>query len=386
MKQLLLTCTDLMAIQFLVPHVKYLSANGFSVELACSDVGGRMDDLHRALDGVAQIHTVRLARSPFSPGNAAGFGDLKKIIDGAHWDIIWTNEPVMGVMTRLAARKARKHGTKVFYIAHGFHFYKGAPKKNWLLWYPIEKYMCRYTDKLITINEEDFQLAQSKFPVEAYHIHGVGVSTDRYHLHSAEDTEKLRKEEHLSEQDFAVLCTGELNANKDQRTLIEAAVLCRDRIPGLKVLLAGRGPMEAALREQIINNHAEDFIRMLGYRTDLERVVPAADVIVSCSHREGLGLNLIEGMLCGKPVIAVENRGHRELIENCVTGYLVPIGDSRTLAEKLVQIHDDGNQKELGRAGYEKAQKYTSTFVEKELEGIFELGVNREICIHNSTN
>ena len=113
-------------------------------------------------------------------------------------------------------------------------------------------------------------------------------------------------------------------------------------------MLAGNGPMESALQDQIAENHAENFIRLLGYRTDLERVVPAADVIVSCSHREGLGLNLIEGMLCGKPIIAVENRGHRELIKNGVTGYLVPIGDSCALAERLVRLHNDGNRKELG--------------------------------------
>lgn len=374
MKKLLLTCTDLMAIQFLVPHIRYLSQNGFSVELACSDVGGRLGDLHKALDGIAPIHTVRLVRSPFSLGNRKGYGDLKKIIDSEHWDIIWTNEPVMGVMTRLAARSARRHGTKVVYMVHGFHFYKGAPKKNWLIWYPVEKLMCRYTDKLITINEEDYQLARSKFPVETCHIHGVGVSVSRYHLHSVKEEEALRKEESLSAQDFVVLCTGELNANKDQRTLIDAAILCRGRIPELKVLLAGNGPMESALRDQIAENHAENFIRLLGYRTDLERVVPAADVIVSCSHREGLGLNLIEGMLCGKPIIAVENRGHRELIENGVTGYMVPIGDSCALAERLVRLHNDGNRKELGQAGYKKVQLYTDVSVQQELAHIYRFG------------
>ena len=376
MKKLLLTCTDLMAIQFLVPHIRYLSQNGFSVELACSDVGGRLGDLHKALDGIAPIHTVRLVRSPFSLGNRKGYGDLKKIIDGEHWDIIWTNEPVMGVMTRLAARSVRIHGTKVVYMVHGFHFYKGAPKKNWLIWYPVEKLMCRYTDKLITINEEDYQLARSKFPVETCHIHGVGVSVSRYHLHSVKEEEALRKEESLSAQDFVVLCTGELNANKDQRTLIDAAILCRGRIPELKVLLAGNGPMESALRDQIAENHAENFIRLLGYRTDLERVVPAADVIVSCSHREGLGLNLIEGMLCGKPIIAVENRGHRELIENGVTGYMVPIGDSCALAERLVRLHNDGNRKELGQAGYKKVQLYTDVSVQQELAHIYGFGVS----------
>lgn len=64
-------------------------------------------------------------------------------------------------------------GTKVFYTAHGFHFYKGAPKKNWLIWYPVEKFMCRHTDKLITITQEDYGLASAKFPTQVERIHGV---------------------------------------------------------------------------------------------------------------------------------------------------------------------------------------------------------------------
>ena len=233
--------------------------------------------------------------------------------------------------------------------------------------------MCRHTDKLITINEEDYQLARSRFRVETCHIHGVGVSMSRYHPCSAKEKEALRKEESLSAQDFVVLCTGELNANKDQRTLIDAAVLCHDSIPELKVLLAGNGPLESTLREQITENHAEDYIRLLGYRTDLERVAPVADVIVSCSHREGLGLNLIEGMLCGKPVIAVENRGHRELVEDGVTGYLIPAGDSRALAEVLVKLYKSGARQRLGQAGYEKAQLYADTNVRRELQAVYEL-------------
>ena len=231
--------------------------------------------------------------------------------------------------------------------------------------------MCRHTDKLITINEEDYQLARSRFRVETCHIHGVGVSMSRYHPRSAKEEEALRKEESLSAQDFVVLCTGELNANKDQRTLIDAAVLCHDSIPELKVLLAGNGPLESTLREQISGNHAEGYIRLLGYRTDLERVVPAADVIVSCSHREGLGLNLIEGMLCGKTVIAVENRGHRELVEDGVTGYLIPAGDSRALAEVLVKLYKSGARQRLGQAGYEKARLYTDQNVKRELKELY---------------
>lgn len=349
-----------------------LHAHGCEVHVAARNNLAEKNGLK--LDFAEQVFDVPFQRSPFSPKNLKAYQQLKRIVDGGGYDVIHCNTPVGGVLGRLAARKARRHGAKVFYTAHGFHFYKGAPKKNWLIWYPVEKFMCRYTDKLITINEEDFQLAQSKFPAEVYHIHGVGVSTDRYHLHSAEDTEIFRKNENLSPQDFVVLCTGELNANKDQRTLIDAAVRCRNRIPELKVLLAGNGPLEADLREQIANNHAEEFVRLLGYRTDLERVVPAADVIVSCSHREGLGLNLIEGMLCGKPVIAAENRGHRELVENGVTGYLFTSGDSYALSESLIALYNSGNLRALGMAGYHKAQLYTDIHVQKELAEIYGFG------------
>lgn len=374
MKRLLLTCTDLMAIQFLVPHVRYLSAHGFSVELACSEVGGRMEELAEMLRDVAPVHSVRLVRSPFSLSNRQGYGDLKKIIDGSRWDVIWTNEPVMSVMTRLAAKNARKQGTKVVYMVHGFHFYQGAPKKNWLIWYPVEKIMCHYTDKLITINEEDFRLAQSKFSVEVCHIHGVGVSTQRYHLHSAEEEAQLRRRENLSAEDFVVLCTGELNGNKDQQTLIHAAQLCRDKIPELKVLLAGNGPLKDSLQELIRKNGAGEQIRLLGYRTDLEQVVPTADVIVSCSYREGLPINIVEGMLCGKPVIAAGNRGHRELVAEGVTGFLFPPGDSAALAEKLVKLHTEKTQKALGAAGYQRALQYTQEQVQRELAEIYGYG------------
>lgn len=119
-KKILITSTDLMMIQFLVPHVIHLVENGWRVEIACSDVGGRMDEIREKLKGyVERIHVVRLERSPASPKNLLGYKDMRKVINTGRYDIVWTNEPVMGVVTRLAARKARKKGTKIFYDDHG---------------------------------------------------------------------------------------------------------------------------------------------------------------------------------------------------------------------------------------------------------------------------
>lgn len=372
MKILLVATVQSHICQFHKPLIAMLHERGCEVHVAARDNLAEKNGLR--LDFVERIFDVPFRRSPFSPGNIAACRQLGRIIRDGGYDVIHCNTPVGGVMTRFAARAARKRGTKVFYTAHGFHFYRGAPLKNWLIWYPVEKLMCRYTDKLITINQEDYQLARERFPVEVCHIHGVGVSTARYHLHSAEEKEQLRKNEGLSARDFVVLCTGELNKNKDQKTLIDAALICKNEIPELKILLAGNGPMRDELQALITAGHAEDFVRLLGYRTDLERVVPAADVIVSCSHREGLGLNVIEGMLCGKPVIATENRGHRELVSDGETGYLIPVGDSAALAEKLVDIYERKNSEALGRAGYKKAKPYTVENVRRELGRFYGMG------------
>ena len=160
-KRMLITSTDLMMIQFLVPHVKNLAEHGWNIDVACSVVGNRIDEVRDTLKKYAKVHVVRLHRSPLNPENLKGYRDMKKIIASDQWDVIWTNEPVMGVVTRLAARHDRRKGTKLVYIVHGFHFYKGAPKMNWLVYYPIERWMSRFTDVIVTINKEDYGRAKS---------------------------------------------------------------------------------------------------------------------------------------------------------------------------------------------------------------------------------
>lgn len=365
--KILYTATVLSHIcQFHLPHLEMLRQRGVEVHVAARNNLAEKNGLQ--LRHCDRYFDLPFQRSPKDPRNIDAGRQLKALLAKEHYDVILCNTPMGGIVTRLAAQASRKKGTKVVYMAHGFHFYKGASKKNWLVFYPIEKTMARLCDLLITITEEDYALAREKFPCTVAHIHGVGVRAERYHPVSAEEAAAMRRNEGVGEKDFAILCTGELNKNKDQKTLIAAAALLRDKIPNLKILLAGNGPTEQALRAQIAAEGLEDTVRMLGYRTDLEMVVPAMDLIVSCSHREGLPLNILEAMLCRKAVVATVNRGHKELVEDGKTGYLLQPGDAEAMAARIAALYEDAALAEaMGNAGYHKAQVYTVDSVRREL-------------------
>ena len=309
MKVLLVATVQSHICQFHKPLVKMLHEHGCEVHVAARNNLAEKNGLK--LDFADQVFDVPFERSPFSKRNLTAYKQLKQIIDAGNYDVVHTNTPVGGIVGRLAARKARKNGCQVFYTAHGFHFFQGGPKKSWLIYYPIEKFMCRYTDELITITEEDFQLAQKKFPVSVSHIHGIGANSSKYHPISVDVRAALRSELGFAQDQKIIVCTGELNPNKNQITAIHAIEQVVKEVPKALLLLAGNGATYDELQAAINAAGLQSNAVLLGYHTDLEKYVEVSDLILSCSKREGLPLNIIEGMLCKKPVIASINRGHK---------------------------------------------------------------------------
>ena len=373
MKKILLTATvQSHIVQFHRPLADILHEKGFELHVAARNNLGEKNGLN--LDFADEVYNVPFSRSPKSTDNIKAYFELKKIIDQNSYDIIHCNTPMGGIVTRLAAVKARKNGVKVIYTAHGFHFYKGAPKKNWLIFYPIEKMMARFCDVLIAITKEDYELARREFCTNVQHIHGVGVYTERYHPVNPDTQLALRVNENLKKSDYVILCTGELNRNKNQKTLISTAAILKNEIPNLKILLAGNGPLEQELKRQIIDLKLEDNIQLLGYRADLEKITPVADLVVSCSYREGLPLNIIEAMLCKKPVVVSINRGHKELVKDGCNGYIVKADAAEEYADRIRKIYYESEMaKKMGECGWHMAQAYTAESVKKELEQIYKL-------------
>ena len=291
-----------------------------------------------------------------------------------NYDIIHTHTPMGAFITRIVFCLIKKNNTKIVYTAHGFHFYKGASKKNWLIYYPIEKYFATKTDKLITITTEDYALASEKFKTNVCYMHGVGANNEKYKVLTAEEKSALRKAQGYSDDDIIFLCTGELNANKNQSTAIDAFEMVHNKYPNTKLLLAGNGPTDEMLKAKINEKGLEGTVIMLGYRTDLEIFTGLCDIVVSASFREGMPLNIMEGMICEKPIVASNNRGHRELIAVGETGYIVDAHDANAFAEKMEEFaKDEAKRIEFGKRGADRIRPWCMDSIVDELREIYEL-------------
>lgn len=370
MKVLLTATVQSHICQFHKPLVEMLHEHGCEVHVAARDNLAEKNGLK--LDFVEKVFDVPFARSPKSLENIKAYKQLKKIIDDGHYDVIHCNAPMGGIVTRLAARKARKNGCQVYYTAHGFHFYKGAPKKYWILFYPVEKFFSRLCDKIITINYEDYSIAQTKFHCDAFHIHGAGVDEKRYHKKDTTVCEKNRESFGIDKDAFVILCVGELLPNKNQMMLIKACKKLVAKYANLLLLIAGNGPQRQEIEKYIYEEGLEANIRLLGYCTNLEKYQAVANVGISCSIREGLGFNMIESMLSGNPVIATKNRGHNELITDGINGYLVDVGDTDALCTKTeILIKNPQLCLQMSEKGFSVSKEYTCSNVKIELEHIY---------------
>ena len=197
--------------QFHMPVIRQLIEDGHEVHAAFHDNSADKKGLD--LSVIPQTFEIPFERSPYSLKNITAYKALKKVIREGHYDIIHCHTPVGAMLTRLAARKERKRGTKVFYTAHGFHFYKGASRKNWLLFYPVEKFLARYTDVLITINQEDYDLATSRHfrAGKIVKVEGVGVDLSKFHVSTEEEKQAMREAYGFAPDQFILLYAADLS-------------------------------------------------------------------------------------------------------------------------------------------------------------------------------
>jgi glycosyltransferase EpsD len=375
-KIILFTATvDLHFQAFHIPFFKWFKQQGWEVHVASAG------DLN--LPYVDVKFTIPIERSPFNKKNLKAYRELRRIIEENQYKIIHCHTPIGGVITRIAAKSARKHGTKVYYTAHGFHFCKKAPLINWAMYYPIEKLLSNVTDCLITINKEDYHLAiNHHFKARGiYHVHGVGVDTERFRPVGELTKNSLRLEYGYKIENFLMFYAAEFNKNKNQRLLIESLAQIKEAVPNAKLLLAGDGPLLQECIKLTEKLGVESMVEFLGYRNDIESLLKMSDLAVASSLREGLPVNVMEAMACGLAVVANDNRGHRELIQNNKNGWIIK--NKHDLAERIIALAKEPNVRErLGKRGCNDIiSSYSVQNIINELSEIYKTAMEEERAV-----
>lgn len=313
MKILYVTTISLTINSFFKPHIEMLIREGHQVDIACNCREMEPDELYSELG--CNVHQIDFSRSPLSLANVRAYRQLKRAVADGGYDIVHCHTPNASVITRLVCRRLRrKNNLKVFYTAHGFHFYKGSPKINWMVYYPIEKFCSRFTDKLITINQEDYALAKAKFKAGAvYYVPGVGIDLSKFEGITVDKSAK-RSEIGVPEDATLLFSVGELNENKNHQLVIRA--MARLNMPKLHYAIAGVGDQRDALLALAKELGVDQQVHLLGYRRDIAELNHIADIFCFPSYREGLSVSLMETMAMGLPCMVSRIRGNTDLVDH----------------------------------------------------------------------
>lgn len=350
---------------FLIPHINMLLDNGYEVHCACSIDKPVDKELQRR--GV-KIFEVPFSRNPLGIGNIKAFIKLEELQRINDYDIVHVHTPIAAIYGRLL--KLNFPSLRIIYTAHGYHFLKGGSKLGWILYYPIEKIMAKFTDVTININKEDYEITKEKLkPKKCYLLNGVGLDLDKYKKLSSKEIQEKRKEFGLKDKDFVVLMVAEINKNKNHIQLINAIDILKDKYPNIKVLCIGDGTLKESLDKQIILRNLQNNIFVLGYRLDVNKLINISDIGILLSRREGLPRNIMEFMACGRKVIATDIRGCRDLICDETIGTLVNVDDYESTA-KAIEKYYILNDKSFEVS--EEIRKYDIESINSELLKIYE--------------
>jgi glycosyltransferase involved in cell wall biosynthesis len=361
MKKILISSTDCMMYLFLLPHVNALSKQGYSVDVACTSAEEYMEEgyddfIRDHLPSGSRYFQLSSARSPYSWRNYLGYKQLRDIMEDGAYDLVWTNEPVMGVITRLAAQKFRSKGLKVLYLAHGFHFFQGAPLINWI-YYPVEKVCSLITDLMVMINWEDFYFSKKHFNRPVRRIDGIGFDVSKYSDVSVDFASK-RRDIGVGPDNILLLSVGELMTRKNHEAIIKALAVVDD--PNIKYVICGVGGRKVFLQALAEKLGVDDSLEFIGQRYDIPELLKVADIFAHPSKREGLGIATLEAMAAGLPVVTSNIQGIKDYSIDGETGFSLDPNDVLGYASAIQKLIDDPSlRRSMGEKNVNSVKKWS---------------------------
>lgn len=321
---------------FHVPFMKHLQREGYEVWAASA----KDDQTKKELTELGfRCIDIPFSRSPIRKGNIEAYHQLKKLFSTESFEMIHAHTPVASLLSRFAFRHST--GGQMLYTAHGFHFFKGAPLLNWLVYYQLERIAASWTDRLITINREDYEraLKMSYRKGVVRYVHGVGVEPQGTQLSNNEKNE-FKKGLGLTEDSIIISYIAEINKNKNHQFLLRNWKKIKMESPKATLLIIGDGSMLADIERLIVAEQLQDIL-LLGYRNDVEKLLGITDIVSLLSYREGLPKCIMEAMAACVPCIVSDTRGLRDLITNGEDGYVISQGNDDQLVESFVTLLHD---------------------------------------------
>lgn len=355
---------------FLIPHIKFLVEQGNKVDVACNI---KREIRAKLVEQRCQIYNVKFQRSPIKKENYIAYKKIKKIVLEEKYELVHTHTPIASFITRIACRNITN--LKIVYTTHGFHFFKGAPLKNWLIYYPIEKLAAKWTDCIITINKEDYAVAKKmkmRKQNSVFLIHGVGIDLNEFSYINFREKDKFRKKYGYSIDEFILFYAAELNDNKHQDLLIKTVYLIKSRGINAKLLLAGTGDLYEQYRKQVDRLGLQNNVIFLGFREDIANLLKISDIVVASSKREGLPVNVMEAMVAGLPLVVTDCRGQRDLVNNNENGYIIGINNIVGFADAVERLYYSVElRKKFGERSLGVIKRYSIEDVLKELKEVY---------------
>ncbi|MFL2136703.1 glycosyltransferase family 4 protein [Ruoffia sp. FAM 24228] len=343
-KMLMLASVASMIDQFNMNNIDILQQLGVEVHVAANFVQGNSTSKTKIDTFKAKLRELNIpsfqidfTRNMFlAHQHIQAYLQLYKLAKKEKYDFIHCHSPIGGVIGRLVGRHLN---IPVIYTAHGFHFYKNSSKLSWVIYYPIERFLSRYTHTLVTINQEDYERASGFSAENCAYIPGIGIDLDEFKK-QPEKNQAVREEFLNSpDEDFLILSVGELNKNKNHQVVIKALSLINN--PKIHYVLCGQGDLKDELEAQAIDAGLQDNVKFLGFREDIQDIYSVADLFVFPSYREGLPVSLMEAMASGLPVVCSNIRGNVDLINDHQGGFLVDPSDEVSLKDAIIRLYND---------------------------------------------
>lgn len=346
-----------------VPYLNYFKNMGYTVHIA--------SDSDEILDGADKSYKLSIRRSPYSLKNIKAIVELRKIIKQEKYDIIHTHTPMGAVVTRIALKLSRVKNVKIVYTAHGFHFFKGCSWINYILFYPVEKILSKYTNMIITINKEDYEFAKKHFKTDIRYIPGIGFNEENFKKKMNKKEKKLfRKSLGLSNDDYVISYVAEISKRKRHDYLLK--VISKMNITNEKFLFIGDDTKIGIIRRLIDKYNLDSVVKIIGFNNEVYKYLDISDLVLSVSMQEGLPLNIMEAMYKEKAIIVTDCRGNRDLIKNNVNGLVVSLNDKDELIDAISKLKNNKDLSlKLGIKNKDIIFKYSINSVMPKMEKIY---------------